>query len=101
MIGKSCVTGDYPTANAVQAFPPLAGWAGTDPTCAAKFEASGGYGEMSVQGLSELCEGIGDDDGGAPEVFNRIPYCSQACQTNPSGAGCSGCQSGGSGTFGS
>jgi hypothetical protein len=101
VVGKSCVSGDYPTANAVQPFPALPGWTGTDPTCAAQFEASGGYGEMSVQGLSEFCEGIGADDGGAPEVFNRVPYCPQSCQTDPTGAGCSGCQSAGSGTFGS
>ena len=99
VLGQSCVSGDYTTANAVQTFPPLGGWASSDPSCAAKFSASGGYGEMTVKGLSELCEVIGAD-GGAPEVFNRVPYCSPMCQTNPNAAGCANCQTGGSGTFG-
>jgi len=100
VLGTSCVQGDYPTANTLQPFPPLAGWASTDPACAAKFVASGGYGEMSVQGVSELCEGIGAQDGGAPEVFNRVPYCPTTCNANPSAPGCANCKTAGSGTFG-
>jgi hypothetical protein len=92
VVGQSCVSGDYTQANATQAFPPLPGWLGTDAACAAKFAASGGYGEMSVQGVSEYCEPIGADDGGAPMVFNTLPYCGPD-------AGAS-CQSGGSGGFG-
>jgi hypothetical protein len=104
VVGQSCVSGDYLTANATQPFPPLPGWpaAGAPSTasCAAEFLANGGYGEMSVKGLSELCEPIGADDGGTPAVFNRVPYCSMTCQMNPMAAGCGNCQTGGSGTFG-
>jgi hypothetical protein len=100
VIGQSCTHGVYSTANAVEAFPPLAGWTGMSPACAAQFQTEGGYGEMSVQGESEYCQGIGADDGGAPYVFNRLPYCATICQSNPNATGCAGCQSGGSGTFG-
>ena len=100
VIGQSCVSGDYLTANTLQAFPPLAGWSSNDPTCAAKFASGGGYGEMTVKGLSQLCEPIGADDGGAPEVFNRVPYCSLTCEMNPSATGCQNCSTGGSGMFG-
>ena len=100
VVGQACVSGDYTTANQVQAFPPLPGWVGADPACAAQFESTGGYGEMTVRGLSEYCEPIGAMDGGAPAVFNRVSYCPAACQTNPMAAGCANCQSGGSGMFG-
>jgi hypothetical protein len=101
VIGKSCVSGAYPTANVVQAFPPLPAWGNlNNQACAATFLASGGYGEMTVQGQSIYCEGIGADDGGAPEVFNRVPYCSFACTQNPMGSGCGSCQTMGGGTFG-
>jgi hypothetical protein len=101
VIGKSCVSGPYPTANVVQAFPPLPAWGNlNNAACSATFIASGGYGEMTVQGQSVDCEGIGANDGGAPEVFNRVPYCSFACTQNPSGSGCGSCQTMGGGTFG-
>jgi len=95
VVGQACVSADYPTANTVQTFPPLPGWADSTPAqaaCAAQFQATGGYGQMTVQGKSEYCEGIGADDGGAPMVFNTVPYC--GADAGPS------CQSGGSGTFG-
>jgi hypothetical protein len=100
VVGKACVQGDYTTANTAQTFPPLAGWVGADTACATLFQTSGGYGEMTVQGQSELCEGIGANDGGAPEVFNRVSYCPAVCQTNPTATGCANCQNGGSGMFG-
>jgi hypothetical protein len=95
VVGQACVTDSYTTANTVQPFPPLPGWAGStaaEAACAAQFNATGGYGQMTVQGKSEYCQGIGADDGGAPMVFNTLPYCGP--DAGPS------CQSGGSGTFG-
>jgi len=95
VVGQACVTADYTAANTVQTFPPLPGWAGStaaEAACAAQFNTTGGYGQMTVQGKSEYCQGIGADDGGAPMVFNTLAYCGP--DAGPS------CQSGGSGMFG-
>jgi hypothetical protein len=81
-----------------QTLPPLPGWAGTNPTCAANFVAHGGYGEMSVQGLSGECEHV-DNGSGMPYVFHRITYCPLMCNMNPMAAGCSMCGNGGTGMF--
>ena len=97
-VAKVCVSGDYPTANMDTPFPSLPGWSGSDSACATKFVASGGYGEMSVVGEDILCDAIDDGKGNA-FVFNRVSYCPLSCNTNPSGAGCANCNTGGSGTF--
>jgi hypothetical protein len=95
---KVCVEADYLTANAVQTFPNLPAWTSPDPTCAAKFASSGGYGEMSVVGESVRCDSVGEADGGS-KIFNRVQYCPLSCNSNPTGPGCAGCGQGGSGTF--
>jgi hypothetical protein len=98
-VAETCVDTWYPTANAMQALPPLPSWTGGAATaCATQFATTGGYGEMSVQGLSIECDDIGDGSG-ARYVFNRVNYCPLACNTNPTGPGCTGCMMGGSGSF--
>jgi hypothetical protein len=98
VLTKQCVTGDYLTANAVQPFPDLPAWNSTNTTCAKQFAATGGYGEMSVKGLSVLCDAV-DDGMGNELVFNRVQYCPLSCNTNPMGPGCANCMQGGSGSF--
>jgi hypothetical protein len=104
-VAQSCTTSYYPVANQVTTFPDLPAWTtstSAENACAAQFATSGGYGEMSVTGESELCEAIGDvNDAGvqSPYVFNTVTYCPLSCSTDPSGAGCANCMSGGGGTF--
>ncbi len=88
----------YETRDAVQELPPLPAWTSADSACATAFRDSGGYGEMSVLGLSVECDPI-DDGSGAEFVFNRVNYCPLRCNTDPTGPGCEGCMMGGSGTF--
>ncbi len=78
--------------------PDLPGWSSTSTSCATAFATTGGYGEMSVVGLSVLCDKV-DDGSGNPYVFNRVQYCPLACNTTPTGPGCQGCGQGGSGGF--
>jgi hypothetical protein len=96
-----CTEADYPTENVVQPFPDLPSWLATTPAetqCAMQFASSGGYGEMSVVGLSVECDEI-DDGSGGPKVFNRVQYCPLSCNDNPTAPGCENCQAGGSGSF--
>ncbi len=96
-----CTEADYPTENVEQAFPDLPSWLAVSPAqkqCSMQFASSGGYGEMSVVGLSVECDEI-DDGSGGPKVFNRVQYCPLSCATNPNGPGCENCQAGGSGSF--
>ncbi len=98
-VARVC-TGDfwYMTRDVPQELPPLASWVGADPTCAAQFANTGGYGEMSVVGLSVECDPI--DDGSAGEyVFNRVNYCPLSCSMNPTAPECVNCMRGGSGMF--
>ncbi len=88
----------YGTRDVVQELPDLPAWVGTDSTCAQRFRDSGGYGEMSVLGLSVECDAI-DDGSGAEYVFNRVNYCPLRCSMDPSGPGCESCMRGGSGVF--
>jgi hypothetical protein len=92
----------YSTADAVQPFPPLAGWEAdsTHGACALAFHNNGGYGEMSVLGESVLCQHI-DDGSGQSFVFHRIQYCEAKCldPANASDPACTGCGQDGSGTF--
>ncbi|MCA9582086.1 MAG: hypothetical protein KC416_09850 [Myxococcales bacterium] len=97
IVGKSCTQDWYGTRDAVQELPALGAWAGTDPACAKAFANNGGYGEMTVKGLSVECDDISDN--GDAYVFNRVKYCSLSCAQNPGQAGCEQCMTGGSGTF--
>ncbi len=97
---KVCVEADYPKENVEQPFPPLPAWASANSACATKWNASGGYGEMTVVGESVLCDKV-DDGAGNSFVFNRVKYCPSKCQggMNPTDPECQNCQQGGSGQF--
>jgi len=96
---SDCTQAHYTTAGKTQVIPPLPGWTATDPACATQFNASGGYGVMTVDGESEFCELINNPDGGGPLTFNTVQYCPSACNTDPTGPGCANCMTGGSGMF--
>jgi hypothetical protein len=102
IMDKICVEADYPTENVEQTFPPLPGWTSTsaNTACAAKWQASGGYGEMTVQGESILCDKV-DDGAGGSVVFNRVQYCPAKCENgqNPTDPECASCTQDGSGVF--
>jgi len=92
-----CVDAWYDTPGVVQELPNLPSWTSANSTCAAQFANSGGYGEMSVLGLSIECEDI--DDNGNSYIFHRIGYCPLSCNTNPTAPECANCGNGGSGSF--
>lgn len=99
VVAQVCTEAWYEERGVTQELPPLEAWVGSDPTCAAQFADSGGYGEMSVFGRTIDCEWI-DDDRGGHHVFNRVNYCPLCCNTGEcSGAMCDGCMMGGSGSF--
>lgn len=101
ILASVCTEGDYPVANQVTPFPPLDSWVTTtaaETQCAVQFATSGGYGEMTVQGLSVECDEI-DNGSDGPKVFNRVGYCPLSCAQNPSAPECVNCQTGGSGSF--
>jgi hypothetical protein len=93
-IVQSCTEGYYGKADTVEPLPPLAGWISdaAASACVEKFKASGGYGEMSVAGTSDLCEKVA-------KVFLRVPYCPLSCAQNPNDPACKGCQYQGGGNF--
>jgi len=98
---KVCVETDYPKADVEQELPDLPSWLATtaaEKTCAVQFASTGGYGEMSVIGLSVECDVV-DDGSGGEQVFNRVQYCPLYCNENPNAPECQNCQSGGSGQF--
>jgi len=95
---RTCVETWYAESGVAQELPPLPAWTSTDPVCTAQFRDSGGYGEMSVRGLSIECDPV--DDGSAAEyVFNRVNYCPTICNTEPTRTECVMCCMGGSGSF--
>jgi hypothetical protein len=98
-VARVCTEAWYMTRDVTQELPVLPAWTGTDPACARRFRDSGGYGEMSVLGLSIECDPV-DDGMGGEYVFNRVNYCPIDC---PAGGGgrpeCMGCMMGGSGDF--
>lgn len=98
VIAESCVETWYPEANTRLELPALPAWTSSDTTCIQSFIANGGYGEMSVLGLSIECDEIQAEDGGRL-VFNRVRYCPSMCNSNPGAPGCENCQMGGSGNF--
>ncbi len=98
---KKCVEADYPTPNVDQKLPDIDSWLVTAPAdvaCAEKFATTGGYGEMSVLGLSVECDKV-DDGSGGEKVFNRVQYCPMSCTSGSTDPACQNCQSGGSGQF--
>jgi hypothetical protein len=95
---QSCVDVWYGDAGKVQDLPSLPGWVATDAACAKRFVEVGGYGEMSVIGLSSECDPV-DDGHGAPYVFLRTAYCDSACASTPDADGCKECSSSGAGNF--
>lgn len=97
-MAKVCVEADYPTAGQVLQLPDLPAWTSPNPQCAQKFYSSGGYGEMSVIGLSVRCDKV-DDGAGGPYIFNRVQCCPSSCKQNPSAPECARCGQGGSGSF--
>jgi hypothetical protein len=95
VVAQVCTEADYTQTNMAQPFPPLPAFASTSQaqnTCATQFNTNGGYGEMSVVGETIMCDMV-------MKVFNRVGYCSAACQQNPNMMGCSMCGNGGGGSF--
>lgn len=95
VVAKVCTEGDYLQVNKAQPMPDLPAWVTTTPaqvTCADQFTKTGGYGEMSVEGLSVECDDVN-------KVFNRVQYCPLSCNTNPSAPECKNCMAGGGGSF--
>lgn len=98
VVAEACTEGWYAERDTVQPFPDLPAWAGADPSCAEAFVDGGGYGEMTVQGLSVECDEI-DDGSGGRYVFNRVNYCPLSCAMTPDAPECVDCMMGGSGSF--
>lgn len=93
---KVCTEAFYAKVNEVQSFPALPHWVATSQAqraCAQQFIERGGYGEMSVDGLSITCDKVG------PKVFNRVQYCPLDCRMNDPRPECQNCGAGGSGNF--
>jgi hypothetical protein len=78
----------------VTTFPPLPGWQSdaASNSCVQQFMNNGGYGEMSVDGQSDLCENV-------KKVFQRVTYCPLACNDANPPAMCATCMNGGGGNF--
>jgi hypothetical protein len=101
IVTRQCTRGWYNTRGVAQTFPPLPAWTampGAETTCAGRFASSGGYGEMSVRGLSGECQNV-DDGMGQPFVFNRVSYCPLSCNMTPTTPECMRCRTNGSGMF--
>lgn len=94
VVTKQCTEGDYTTAGKDQPFGDLPAWINSDATCSKKFNATGGYGEMSVEGTSAECDPVN-------KMFNRVPYCPSKCNdaAHAMDADCKSCMSGGGGSF--
>jgi len=92
VLTTQCAEGDYTVPNVTQKWGDLKGWKSTDAACAKAFDATGGYGEMSVEGTSIECDKVS-------KVFLRVGYCSSKCSTTPTLPECAGCSTGGGGTF--
>jgi hypothetical protein len=98
VMAQVCTEGYYDTVNVAKAFPDLPSWLSTSPAqieCATRFAATGGYGEMSVDGKSVTCDQVG------PKVFQRVQYCPLKCnqpghEMDPE---CKNCVEGGGGDF--
>jgi hypothetical protein len=93
-VAKQCVEGDYLKANEPQPFGELGAWINKDPACARAFDAGGGYGEMTVDGMSVECDAV-------QKVFQRVPYCPSKCReaANKDLPECKNCAASGGGSF--
>jgi hypothetical protein len=93
VITQVCASSYYAMANKVQMWPDLPGWLAptSADACVAQFNATGGYGQMSVQGQSDDCETI-------DKVFQTVTYCPPSCNGSDAGM-CGSCQPGGGGAF--
>jgi hypothetical protein len=89
-----CTQDYYKVANMVQPMPDLLGWVSdaSASACVQQFMNTGGYGEMSVDGQSDLCEKV-------QKVFQRVTYCPLSCNDPNPPAECSNCMAGGGGNF--
>jgi hypothetical protein len=89
-----CTEADYTMANMLQTLPVLPSWKSNDTACATQFAATGGYGEMTVNGVTIMCDKL-------DKVFNRVGYCPLLCNdpANRSLPQCQNCTQGGSGSF--
>lgn len=104
-LAKVCTKGFYEKEDVEQPFPDLPTFAlggapgSAQDTCIQKWNAGGGYGEMTVKGLSVRCDDISDAN--KPFVFNRVKYCPPKCRggANTTDPECKDCLTGGSGTF--
>jgi hypothetical protein len=94
----ACVDVWYSQPGKDVALPNLPGWSSMNMACSRQFIEQGGYGEMSVQGLSVDCDAV-DDGHGAAYVFKRTSYCLPSCGMTPNLPECMGCATGGSGQF--
>jgi hypothetical protein len=95
VLTKVCVEADYTMINQAQKFPDLPAWvagAPADIACATAFAQKGGYGEMSVDGITIMCDKV-------QKVFNRVIYCPLSCNMNPNDPMCKNCMQGGGGNF--
>jgi hypothetical protein len=97
-LAETCVDAWYPEKNMTLELPPLPSWNSKDSACAKKFVDSGGYAEMTVQGLSVECDPI-DNGSGKAYVFHSVGYCPLICNTEPSRPECANCGNGTSGGF--
>jgi hypothetical protein len=84
----------YAPAGSTQPLPPLPGWkvASSALACAQQVWTSGGYGELSVQGQSDLCEPV-------ERTLGSISYCPGACNGPNPPPSCATCRAGGGGAF--
>lgn len=103
VLAESCVetTLEASRPPMARALPPLPGWStrtAEDVSCAQRFVDNGGYGEMTVRGLSSECQEFNDGMGGAL-VFNRVNYCPASCSRPNPPAICAMCRNGASGGF--
>jgi hypothetical protein len=97
-VQRLCIDTWYPEPDVPQNLPDLPGWRAADNECTRSFVESGGYGEMSVLGLSAECDAV-DDGHGGPYVFKRTRYCPIHCATSPEKPECKACGTGVSGHF--
>jgi hypothetical protein len=98
VLTRSCVDVWYAEAGKLKNLPDIAGWVATNTTCGARFKDVGGYGEMSVRGVSIECDPVDDGDGRA-YVFERTSYCRPDCNDMPDSEECKDCSVSGAGKF--
>ena len=92
VLAEACVEADYTMVGVPQPFPVLPAWVSNNSACAKKFATVAGYGEMSVDGISVLCDQV-------KKVFLRVGYCPLSCNQMPNDPKCQKCMQGGSGNF--